>query len=338
MKKRWPGIAVAFLILLATAAVGWWRMHDEVGRMASTTPARVSSVTIAAAVTVHDIEPEASAELAMAPTAAQGPHARPVTQPKPLPTGSWEEIAPKLKAMAAAGDGLAAWRLARIYHRCDGWGTINAETLKHRYEEERSLSLKVQPDVEVLSFDQWMQRVHAYRDPLASLCGQLGGFSLDAARTNYLRYLQIAARAGVPKAMVQFASLVVDNYPLLDDPDEALQIAPLVRLGDIVRYREQAIGYLEGAIALGEPSALLELGRQYNHGSLFKRDRVRAYAYLSAYLATGAERAALNLPTARALMPVLWDRMSAGERSRAMALARQIEAAFHVRLYLAQGW
>src|SRR5690606_33584920 len=123
-------------------------------------------------------------------------------------------------------------------------------------------------------------------DPIGELCAPIGPMPSERSARSYMQWLRMAAVAGNPRAMVEYAANLVPRFGVLDGADRTESLSPLAYAEEIAVYRQQAIDYLGQAQAMGEPEALLELARQYDDGSLYPPDALHAYAYVLAYMST----------------------------------------------------
>lgn len=319
------GMVVALLILLAAALVGWWRMPDAGSNMAPPADPNVglaSSVSAAMATSVRGVRGVRATPDAAASSAG------PVSMVAGLPVGPWKSVAPKLRAMAEAGDGRAAYRLAKIRKYCSNWEPMSLDKMRRIYQLSAVKQRKVDPEHPLGSFEEFRVRfddaLKRSTRPVEELCAPLGDIPKQDFRQRYLQWLQMAAAAGNTEAMVEYAHVVVPHYAWLDGPDAARTTQPLARADDIIRYRDQAVAYLEKALATGEPRALLEYARQYHEGSLFPPDPVRAYAYVLAWKYSGISNSPIYGTSGMALISVLQKRLTEAQTRQARAMADRI--------------
>lgn len=318
---------VLVLILLSASLVAWWWMRDAGLEMPlPTRPVVASSDSVKAAT---DTGVQAAIKGPSTPSAASSGAMHSVRVATPLPAGSFKEVAPKLQAMAEAGNAQAAYHLSTIYQRCGGW----MQRVDKMADRMRELDVEASVHGQSGMSEENQASHRAYlgnkRDEVSARCAPLGMVPRLGDGYGHMHNLQLAAEAGDPKAMIEFARSAIMRYTALDAPGTHHSREPLARAEDIASIRRQAIGYLRRARALGEPAALLELASQYRNGSLFPPDLVRSYAFGLAWLHVGGQ----STRTGRSgnfIMSYVQPRLSVTEQQQAEAMARRIEAGFEV--------
>ena len=218
---------------------------------------------------------------------------RPAQQAQ-LPSGAFGHNISELKRLADAGNGDAAYALAKGYRACEFYvpPKSNAEVAKRAEDStvmQLSLVDQIVDQVKSAAAKQGksigkvpqIPVLPAYQDNLRASQEQVRqctGVDTNVAK-NWMDWQRRAAELRNPEAELTFWHSVLER-------------ADVSSLEDLVQDKQVAIAALRDAVARGDPRALMAIGEVLEDGLFAEPDPYLAYAYF--YAASQAPYASIN--------------------------------------------